>query len=46
MQRVADHNALNMGFELGETQFSDLTQEQYRVVEGLGYKAPESTQGF
>jgi C1A family cysteine protease len=38
MQRNADHNALNLGFELGENQFSDLTQEQYRVAAGLGYK--------
>jgi C1A family cysteine protease len=46
MQRNADHNALNLGFELGENQFSDLTQEQYRVAAGLGYKAPESMQGL
>ena len=46
IQRVAVYNTLDMGFELGKTQFSDLTQEQYRMVEGLGYKAPESTQGF
>jgi len=46
MVRVADHNALNLGFELGENQFSDLTQDQYRVAAGLGYKAPESMQGL
>ena len=46
MQRVADYNTLDMGFELAGIQFSDLTHEQYRMVEGLGYKAPESTQGF
>merc|ERR1719224_375839 len=35
-------NAANMGFTVGENQFSDLTQEQYRVAAGLGYKAPEN----
>jgi cathepsin L len=41
MQRNADHNALNLGFRLGENQFSDLTQEQFRVAAGLGgYKEP------
>merc|ERR1711904_516799 len=39
MARNAEHNAKNLGFELGENQFSDLTQEQYRVAAGLGYKA-------
>jgi len=38
-----EHNAQNLGFELGENQFSDLTQEQYRVAAGLGYKAPPMT---
>ena len=28
MQRVEDHNALNLGFKLGEDRFSDLPQEQ------------------
>jgi C1A family cysteine protease len=46
MQRVEDHNALNLGFELGENQFSDLTQEQYRVAAGLGYKASDSSEGL
>jgi len=46
MQRVADHNALNLGFELGENQFSDLTQEEYRIAAGLGYKALESSHGM
>ena len=43
MQRVADHNAMNMGFEIGKIQFPDLIQMQYCIVEGLGYKAPVST---
>ena len=28
MQHVEDHNALNLGIELGEDRFSSLTQEQ------------------
>jgi C1A family cysteine protease len=38
----AEMNAQNLGFTVGENQFSDLTQEQYRVAAGLGYKAPET----
>merc|ERR1712232_1014746 len=34
------------GFTLGENQFSDLTQEQYRVAAGLGYKAPDTMNGL
>merc|ERR1712070_1545 len=44
--RNAEHNAQNLGFTLGENQFSDLTQEQYRVAAGLGYKAPETMNGL
>jgi C1A family cysteine protease len=33
------HNALGLSWTQGENQFSDLTQEQYRVAAGLGYKA-------
>jgi C1A family cysteine protease len=29
----------------GENQFTDLTQEQYRVTAGLGYKAPADMMG-
>jgi len=47
MQKNDVHNSQNLGFELGENQFSDLTQEQYRVAAGLGYKeAPESMNGL
>jgi len=46
MQKVAEHNSQGHPFQLGENQFSDLTQEQYRVAAGLGYKAPESTSGL
>jgi len=46
MQKVEEHNAQGHPFELGENQFSDLTQEQYRVAAGLGYKAPESLTGL
>ena len=37
MQRVEDHNALNLGSDLGEDQFSEYTLEQYQVAAGLGY---------
>jgi len=46
MQNVAEVNAQNLGFELGENQFSDLNQDEYRVAAGLGYKAPESFNGM
>ena len=39
MQNVEEVNAQNLGFQLGENQFSDLTQEQYRLAAGLGYIA-------
>ena len=39
-------NAQNLGFELGENQFSDLNQDEYRVAAGLGYKAPENFNGM
>jgi len=39
------HNAQNLGYTLGENQFSDLTQEQFRVAAGLGYKAPQQHMG-
>lgn len=39
MKYIAETNAQNLGFTLGETQFTDLTQEQYRVAAGLGWKA-------
>ena len=32
MQNVAEVNAQNLGFELGENQFSDLNQDEYRVA--------------
>jgi len=42
MKYVAEVNAQNLPYKLGENQFSDLTQEQYRVAAGLGWRpAPE-----
>lgn len=39
---VAESNAQGLSFTLGENQFTDLTQEQYRVAAGLGWKpAPD-----
>lgn len=39
---VAEVNAQGLSYKLGENQFSDLTQEQYRVAAGLGWMpAPE-----
>merc|ERR1711865_737522 len=35
----------NLPFQLGENQFADLTQEQYRVAAGLGW-LPESSDGM
>jgi C1A family cysteine protease len=46
MRKVEEHNTVNTDFKLGENQFSDLTQEQYRVAAGLGYKAPENMMGM
>jgi len=40
-----EHNAKNLGWTQGENQFTDLTQEQYRVAAGLGYKAPADMMG-
>lgn len=37
MKLVAEHNAQNLPWTMGENQFSDLTQEQYRVAAGLGW---------
>jgi len=42
MAANAEHNAQNLGWTQGENQFSDLTQEQFRAVAGLGYVAPET----
>jgi cathepsin L len=39
---IAEANAQGLSYTLGENQFTDLTQEQYRVAAGLGWKpAPE-----
>jgi C1A family cysteine protease len=35
------HNAEGLSWTMGENQFTDLTQEQYRAAAGLGYIAPE-----
>jgi len=39
------HNAQELGFTLGENQFSDLTAEQYKAAAGLGYKASADMMG-
>jgi C1A family cysteine protease len=46
MAANAAHNAQGLSWTQGENQFSDLTQEQYRVAAGLGYKAPETMNGL
>ena len=46
MQKVAEVNAQHLGFELGENQFSDLNQDEYRGAAGLGYIAPEIFNGM
>ena len=43
---VKDHKALNMSFEFGENQFSEVILERYHVAAGLGYKALESRQSL
>jgi hypothetical protein len=37
-QIIAEHNAKGESFRLGFNQFTDLTQDEYRVAAGLGYK--------
>jgi len=37
MAAYESHNAEGKAWQLGENQFTDLTQEQYRVAAGLGY---------
>jgi len=36
---IAEHNAKGESLQLGLNQFTDLTQDEYRVAAGLGYKA-------
>jgi cathepsin L len=38
-QHIAEHNAKGESLQLGLNQFTDLTQDEYRVAAGLGYKA-------
>jgi len=40
-QVIADQNAKGESLQFGFNQFTDLTQDEYRVAAGLGYKAPE-----
>jgi len=37
-QRIEEHNAKGESFQLGFNQFTDLSQDEYRVAAGLGYK--------
>jgi C1A family cysteine protease len=39
------HNAQGLSWTQGENQFTDLTQEQYRVAAGLGWKPFEEVAG-
>jgi len=45
MAVIAQQNAADDGLTFGENQFTDLTQEQYRVQAGLGYKPSEKKWG-
>ena len=36
---IAEHNAKSETFQLGGTQFVDLSQEKYWTTAGLGFKA-------
>merc|ERR1712127_152700 len=43
---IEETNAKGESLQLGINQFSDMTQEEYRVAAGLGYKAPEESMGL
>merc|ERR1712166_267558 len=45
MAYVAEVNARGESLQLGENQFSDLTQDQYRKVAGLGWQPEEKMTG-
>jgi len=42
---IAEHNAQGGSLTLGFNYFTDMTQEQYRVAAGLGYKPAASRHG-
>jgi cathepsin L len=44
LRMIEEHNAQGLNFTMGVNQFTDLTQEQYRVAAGLGWK-PAPTDG-
>jgi C1A family cysteine protease len=43
---IEETNAKGESLQLGVNQFSDMTQAEYRVAAGLGYKAPEESMGL
>merc|ERR1712048_431180 len=42
---IEEHNAKGLEWTMGLNQFTDLTQDEYRVAAGLGFKAPEDVSG-
>jgi cathepsin L len=45
LAEIAEHNAKGLSWTEGINRWTDLTQEEYRVAAGLGYKAPEELYG-
>jgi len=45
LQHITEHNALGEDLRLGLNQFTDLTQDEYRVAAGLGYKPSKDRMG-
>jgi C1A family cysteine protease len=44
-QLIAEHNAKGESLQLGLNQFTDLTQDEYRLAAGLGYKPSKERMG-
>jgi len=44
-QHIEEHNAKGESLQLGFNQFTDLTQDEYRVAAGLGYKPSAQRMG-
>jgi C1A family cysteine protease len=45
LAEIEAHNAQGLSWTEGINRWTDLTQEEYRVAAGLGYKAPEELYG-